>query len=139
VADGLHIASSSGANLSGNVNVPATGGWQTWATATASVTLPAGVQTLTVDQDNGGWNLHYLAFAASGNTNLALSRPVTASSNTQSYVPANVTDGNTSSYWEAANGAWPATITVNLGSVQALGSLTIDLPPSTWPRPAATR
>ena len=42
VTDGLHIASSSGANLSGNINVPATGGWQTWTTVTATVTLPAG-------------------------------------------------------------------------------------------------
>ena len=33
---------------------------------TTSVTLPAGVQTLTIDQDNGGWNVHYLTFAASG-------------------------------------------------------------------------
>jgi beta-glucosidase len=62
VADGLHIASSSGANLSGNINVPATGGWQTWTTVTTSVTLPAGVQTLTIDQDNAGWNVHYLSF-----------------------------------------------------------------------------
>ena len=66
VTDGLHIANSAGTNLSGNVNVPATGGWQAWATTTATVTLPAGQQTLTVDQDNGGWNLHYLAFAAAG-------------------------------------------------------------------------
>ena len=65
VTDGLHIASSSGANLSGNINVPATGGWQTWTTVTASVTLPAGQQTLTVDQDNGGWNVHQLTFASS--------------------------------------------------------------------------
>ena len=73
VTDGLHIASSSGTNLSGNINVPATGGWQTWATATANVTLPAGQQTLTVDQDNAGWNIHTLAFAAgSSTTNLAL-------------------------------------------------------------------
>ena len=36
VTDGLHIASSSGANLSGNINVPATGGWQTWTTVTAT-------------------------------------------------------------------------------------------------------
>src|SRR5580692_12778011 len=50
VTDGLHIASSSGANLSGNINVPATGGWQTWTTVTATVTLPAGQQTLTIDQ-----------------------------------------------------------------------------------------
>jgi len=47
VTDGLHIASSSGVNLSGNINVPATGGWQTWTTVTATVTLPAGQQTLT--------------------------------------------------------------------------------------------
>jgi hypothetical protein len=63
VTDGLHIGSSSGANLSGNINVPATGGWQTWTTVTATVTLPAGQQTLTIDQDNGGWNLHQLTFA----------------------------------------------------------------------------
>ena len=63
VTDGLHIASSSGANLSGNINVPATGGWQTWTTVTATVSLPAGQQTLTIDQDNGGWNIHQLTFA----------------------------------------------------------------------------
>src|SRR5580693_7331760 len=62
VTDGLHIANSAGTNLSGNVNVPATGGWQTWVTAIATVTLPAGTQTLTVDQDNGGWNINFLAF-----------------------------------------------------------------------------
>ena len=131
VTDGLHIASSSGASLSGNINVPATGGWQTWATVTASVTLPAGVQTLTVDQDNAGWNMHYMAFASGGgNPDLALNAPVSASSSTQTYVPGNAVDGNTSTYWEASNGVWPSTITVNLGSVQALGSITIDLPPS---------
>ena len=62
VTDGLHIANSAGTNLSGNVNVPATGGWQTWVTAVATVTLPAGTQTLTVDQDSGGWNINFLAF-----------------------------------------------------------------------------
>ena len=62
VTDGLHIANSAGTNLSGNVNVPATGGWQTWVTVIATVTLPAGTQTLTVDQDNGGWNINFLAF-----------------------------------------------------------------------------
>jgi Carbohydrate binding module (family 6) len=66
VTDGLHIASSAGTNLSGNVNVPATGGYQTWTTVNATVTLPAGTQTLTVDQDNAGWNINYLAFATSG-------------------------------------------------------------------------
>jgi lysophospholipase L1-like esterase len=64
VTDGLHIANSSGANLTGNINAPDTAGWQTWTTVTTSVTLPAGVQTLTIDQDNGGWNIHQLSFAS---------------------------------------------------------------------------
>jgi hypothetical protein len=67
----------------------------------------------------------------SANTDLALNMPATASSYTQNYVPANAVDGNTSTYWEATDGVWPSTITVNLESVQTLGSITIDLPPST--------
>ncbi len=64
VTDALHISNSSGTNLTGSVNVPATGAWQTWTNVTATITLPAGVQTLTVDQDAAGWNLNYFAFAA---------------------------------------------------------------------------
>jgi hypothetical protein len=62
VTGALHIASSSGASLSGSVSAPATGGWQNWTTVTVTVTLPAGQQTLTIYQDNGGWNIHTLAF-----------------------------------------------------------------------------
>jgi Carbohydrate binding module (family 6)/F5/8 type C domain/Glycosyl hydrolase family 95 catalytic domain len=141
VTDALHIENSAGTNLSGSVNAPNTGGWQDWATVTASVTLPAGRQTLTVDQDNGGWNIHYLTFATgSSSTNLALGQPATASSTYQNYGPANVTDGNTSTYWESTDGAgYPQAITVNLGSVQSIGSITLDLPPSTaWTTRAET-
>jgi len=63
VTDALHIASSSGANLSGSVSAPDTGGWQTYATETVSIALPAGKQTLTIYQDNGGWNIHDLTFS----------------------------------------------------------------------------
>ena len=64
-------------------------------------------------------------------TNLALNQPATASSYTQTYVASNVTDGNTSTYWESSDGAgYPQTISVDLGSVQSIGSLTLDLPPS---------
>jgi len=66
VTDALHIANSSGTNLTGNINVPATGGWQTWTNVTASITLPAGQQTLTIDQDNPGWNINYVTFTGSG-------------------------------------------------------------------------
>jgi hypothetical protein len=237
VTDALHLANSAGTSLSGAVSVPDTGGWQDWGTVTASVTLPAGPQTLTVDQDNGGWNLHSMGFSAAGGTggaltsspsslafgstltgsvspaqtvtvsnpnsgavpvsqlavsgpfgqtttcgasipangscavsvtfdpvtagpasgsltvassaagspltvalsgagvapatNLALNKPVAASSDYETFVPSDVTDGNTSTYWESTDGAgYPQTITVNLGSAQSIGSITLDLPPS---------
>ncbi|WP_051450441.1 carbohydrate-binding protein [Actinospica robiniae] len=60
VTDGFHLSNASGTNLSGNVNVAATGGWQTWETVTATVTLPAGQQTLTLNEDNGGWNINFM-------------------------------------------------------------------------------
>ena len=66
ITDALHIANAAGTNLSGSVAVPNTGGYQTWTTVTASVTLTAGQQTLRVDQDSNGWNLHYLSFASTG-------------------------------------------------------------------------
>jgi Carbohydrate binding module (family 6)/Ricin-type beta-trefoil lectin domain-like/Beta-galactosidase len=66
VTDALHIDNSAGTDLSGLVNATDTGGWQDWGTVNATVTLPAGVQTLTVDQDNAGWNIHYLTFAQAG-------------------------------------------------------------------------
>jgi Carbohydrate binding module (family 6)/Malectin domain len=63
VTDGFHLSNSSGTNLTGAVNVPATGAWQTWTTVTANATLPAGTQTLTLNQDNAGWNIDSMAFA----------------------------------------------------------------------------
>ncbi len=65
VADAFHISNSSGTNLSGTVAVPASGGWQNWVTVTATVTLPAGTQTLTLNQDTAGWNIDSMAFALS--------------------------------------------------------------------------
>jgi hypothetical protein len=237
VTDAFHIADASGNNLSGSVNVPATGGWQDWTTVTASVQLSAGQQTLAVDQDNGGWNIRYLAFASSGggtqpaltatpssvsfgnevvgqtsavqsvtvtnpgsssvslsqlavtgpfaqtntcgtslganascavslkfeptatgaasgslqvtssapgspltvslsgtgiaaSTNLALNQPTTASGYTQTYVPANAVDGNTSTYWESADNAFPQWFQVDLGSPVSISEIVMDLPPS---------
>ncbi len=92
------------------------------ASGTLSVASSAPGSPLTVALSGTG---------TSSTTDLALNQPVTASSYTQTYVPANAVDGNTSTYWEATDGVWPSTITVNLQSVQALGSITIDLPPST--------
>ncbi|MFJ4844522.1 carbohydrate-binding protein [Streptomyces sp. NPDC088733] len=64
VTGALHLSNASGADLSGAVGIPATGDWQNWATATTRVTLPAGRQVLTLQQDNGGWNLNSFTFTA---------------------------------------------------------------------------
>jgi hypothetical protein len=67
VSDAFHIADASGADLTGAESVPATGGWQNWATVTDTIQLPAGRQTLIVGQDNGGWNTRYMSFASASN------------------------------------------------------------------------
>ncbi|HXB03047.1 MAG TPA: carbohydrate-binding protein, partial [Opitutaceae bacterium] len=91
VTDGLHLSNSSGTNLSGNVNIPATGGYQTWATVTANVTLPAGQQILTLNQDNGGWNINYLGFAPANSApnfgpNVIIFDPSMSSSSIQTQI-----------------------------------------------------
>jgi hypothetical protein len=68
VTGALHLSNASGTNLSGAVNIPATGGWQTWTNVTATVTLPAGQQVLTLNQDKAGWNINSLVFASAGST-----------------------------------------------------------------------
>ena len=62
--DAFHLSNAAGTNLTGSVNVPNTGGWETWKTVTATVTLPAGTQTLTLNQDNPDWNFYSATFAA---------------------------------------------------------------------------
>jgi hypothetical protein len=91
------------------------------ASGTLSVASSAPGSPLTVALSGTG---------TTSNTNLALNATVTASSYTQTYVPANAVDGNTSTYWEGTNGAWPTTFTVKLGAVDSLSSLVVDLPPS---------
>jgi hypothetical protein len=240
VTDAFHIADTSGNDLTGAENIPATGGWQDWATTTDTVTLSAGQQTLVVDQDNSGWNLHYISLASTGTTtpsasaltaspsslsfgdvasgtsssaqtvtvsnpggsaasissvsvsgpftqtntcgsslaaagnctvsvkfaptaggastgtlsvassapsspltvalsgtgiasttNLALNQPTTSSGYTESYVPADAVDGNTSTYWESTDNAFPQWFQVDLGSSISISRIVMDLPPST--------
>ena len=111
---------------------------------TLSIALPAGTAEQYLQLNftaNTGWSAAQVAefqifpgtSGSGGGTpvNLALNAPVTASSYTQSYGPANAVDGNTSTYWESVNGSWPSTFTVNLGAQDPLGSLVLDLPPAT--------
>jgi Carbohydrate binding module (family 6)/F5/8 type C domain len=131
VIGALHLANASGTNLTGNVNIPATGGWQTWTTVTVQLTLPAGQQILTLAQDTGGWNINSLQFATSASaTDLAAGKPTSESSHAQVYVSANATDGDQNTYWESANNAFPQWIQVDLGSAQSASRVVLQLPAS---------
>ncbi|HEY4018140.1 MAG TPA: glycoside hydrolase family 3 C-terminal domain-containing protein [Pseudonocardiaceae bacterium] len=137
ITDALHIANSSGANLSGAVAVPNTGGYQTWTTVTANVTLPAGQQTLTVDQDANGWNLHAMSFTQGpgggggggptqycGVQDLALDQPTTASStqDATNYPASGATDGDPGTRWSSA-ASDPQWLEVDLGTPQQICSV----------------
>jgi beta-glucosidase len=143
-ADALHIANASGTNLTGSVAVPNTGGYETWATVTATVTLPAGQQTLTVDQDSNGFNFHYLAFTQGsgggtppggggtgpteycGTQDLALDQPTTASSTQDAtdYPAPDATDGDPGTRWSSLSSD-PQWLDVDLGSPQQICSVSI--------------
>ena len=108
---------------------------------TVTIALPAGTKdqylelSFTANSVQNGAQLSELqvmgtAGSGGGGSNLALNAAVSASSYTQDYGPANAVDGNSSTYWEGTNGAWPTTYTVNLGASHSLSSLVLDLPPS---------
>jgi hypothetical protein len=66
-------------------------------------------------------------------TNLAIGKPITASSSVFTFVPANANDNNVATYWEGASGSWPSTLTVALGANATVGSVVVKLnPDSSW-------
>ncbi|KZM34367.1 CARDB domain-containing protein [Oerskovia enterophila] len=66
-------------------------------------------------------------------TNLAVGKPVAASSVTQSYAASNANDDSTSTYWEGAGGQYPSHLTVSLGKDADLDRVVVKLPPpSAW-------
>jgi hypothetical protein len=62
----FQVRSQGGATLA-TINVPNTGGWQTWQTITGTATLAAGQQTIRlVSMNSNSWNINWFEFAASG-------------------------------------------------------------------------
>jgi len=67
--------------------------------------------------------------APAADTNLAAGKPITASSHVFDFVETNANDNNTGTYWESAGGAYPATLSVNLGAKATLSSVVVKLNP----------
>jgi hypothetical protein len=68
---------------------------------------------------------------AATNTNLALNKPTSESSHTQTYGSGGAVDGDANTYWESANNAFPQWLQVDLGSAQSVGRIVLKLPPAT--------
>jgi hypothetical protein len=114
-----------------------------WCMVDVSFTAPAlGITTGTSERylrlsitGNTGWSAAQIAEFKifSGNmTNLALNKPVTASSTQPGYPGPNANDGNPGTYWEGNDGTWPTSLKVDLGTSDPLSSVVIHLPTS-WP------
>jgi hypothetical protein len=58
----LHIEFD-GANLTGSISVPNTGGWDTWQSFTQTVSLTAGQHMMRVAIENGGMDMNWFSFA----------------------------------------------------------------------------
>jgi hypothetical protein len=106
------------------------------ASCTVSVTFTptaAGTRTgsLTIASNaTNSPNTVALSGTGAGPVNLALNQPTSASGYTQNYVPANAVDGNTSTYWESTDNAFPQWLQVDLGSAKSFSRIVLDLPPS---------
>ncbi|MEV4950126.1 discoidin domain-containing protein [Streptomyces sp. NPDC053755] len=68
-----------------------------------------------------------------GGSNLAVGKPVSASSVIHTFVAENANDNNTATYWEGAAGSYPQTLTVKLGANADVSGLVLKLnPDSAW-------
>ncbi len=68
----FNVLNASGTRLA-TVAVPNTGGWQTWKNVTATVTLPAGSQTIKLSSSAAsGWNINYFTYASAAASATAL-------------------------------------------------------------------
>ncbi|MFI8824983.1 discoidin domain-containing protein [Streptomyces sp. NPDC053431] len=64
-------------------------------------------------------------------SNLAVGKPIEASSTVHTYVAANADDNDTATYWEGAGGSYPNTLTVKLGANADVDRLVLKLNPDT--------
>ncbi|MBN2485096.1 MAG: carbohydrate-binding protein [Bacteroidales bacterium] len=61
----LQFERGGGSPVFGSINVPSTGGWQTWTTISHTVSLTAGNQSFGIKALGGGWNLNWFAITNS--------------------------------------------------------------------------
>jgi beta-glucanase (GH16 family) len=66
---------NSGAIVLGAINVPATGGWQTWTTISQTVNINAGTYSFGIFAQTGGWNINWWRITQLSTSTTALDLP----------------------------------------------------------------
>lgn len=64
-----------------------------------------------------------------GGQNLAVGKPIVASSSVFTFIATNANDDNVTTYWEGAGGSYPNTLTVSIGANATISSIVIRLNP----------
>jgi phosphatidylinositol-3-phosphatase len=70
----MHVGFNAASHVWTVVNVPATGGWQSWTTVSFTATLGAGTQQMTLLSDTGGYNVDWVNVAPSSLTSGGLTQ-----------------------------------------------------------------
>ncbi|RCG28584.1 PKD domain-containing protein [Sphaerisporangium album] len=121
-------AGSATGTVIGTATVAPTGGWETWANVTGTVTPPSGTQALYLVFTGGAGSLFDLdSFSFTSGTgppptgtNLALNKPATASSVESAAYPASAAvDASTTTRWSSAFSD-PQWIQVDLGATYTI-------------------
>ncbi|MCD9015613.1 carbohydrate-binding protein [Fulvivirgaceae bacterium QH1ED-6-2] len=55
----LSLDLNAGTTVLGAINIPSTGGWQTWTTVSHNVTINAGTYNVGIYAQAGGWNINW--------------------------------------------------------------------------------
>jgi endonuclease/exonuclease/phosphatase family metal-dependent hydrolase len=86
-----------GVNATGTVNVPATGGWQSWTTISRTVTLAAGTQSMRLTFDSGAVNVNSFTVSSGGSV---AAKAVPGTIEAEDFDAG----ANGSAYWDATSG-----------------------------------
>ena len=135
--DGTQVATSanSTASIAAGATLTITGSG-IWTAVSGTHTLTATVDnsntTVESNETNNSYNESITIGSVSG-SNMALGKPITASSTVFTFIATNANDGNVSTYWEGASGTYPNILTINMGANVNTTSVVLKLnPDAAW-------
>ena len=125
----MQVLNSSGTVLA-TIIVPSTNGWQIWTNVTATLTLPAGTQTIRVSSLTGSWNFNWFQLTSGGTAAISTSPATTGSVSTSSSFtvsPNPFTDNFTISVNNSLTGPMTVQMTDASGAVKKTFNLMKDV------------